>query len=46
MKNPRFKTQQNAIVKRTLSLEEFLMDYIVPSKIQMSDLKTVSINNQ
>lgn len=46
MENSRFKTQQNAIVKRTLSLEEFLMRYFTPAQIQMTDLKTVSINSK
>ncbi|TCL63154.1 hypothetical protein EV196_110107 [Mariniflexile fucanivorans] len=43
MKNLSFKTQQNAIVKRTLSLEEFIGNYIAPSQIKDSDLNPISI---
>ncbi|WP_308992339.1 hypothetical protein QLS71_000910 [Mariniflexile litorale] len=46
MKNLSFKTQQNAIVKRTLNLEEFIMNYIAPSNIQINDLNTASSSDK
>lgn len=42
MKNLSFKTEQNAIVKRTLSLEEFIVNYIVPPNIQIKDSNVIS----
>lgn len=41
MENLNYKTQQNAIVRRTLSLEEFIENYIAPSHNQ-ADLNVAS----
>lgn len=46
MKNSSFKTGQNAVVKRTLSLEEFIMNYTTSSNIQIRDLKIISNDNK
>ncbi|MDO7172330.1 hypothetical protein [Mariniflexile sp. AS56] len=46
MKNVSFKTEQNAIVRRTLSLEEFIVSYITPSNFQINDLKTITISDK
>ncbi|MBP0903682.1 hypothetical protein ACFSKN_03770 [Mariniflexile gromovii] len=44
MKNISLKTQQNAIVKRTLNLEEFVKNYLVPvGSTNDSDLKPITI---
>ena len=46
MKNLSFKTGQNAVIKRTLSLEEFIMNYTTSSNIQIRDLKIISNDNK
>ncbi|WP_372752531.1 hypothetical protein [Mariniflexile sp.] len=46
MKNLSFKTPQYAIVKRTLNLEEFMLNYMTPSQIQNSDLNPFSTSDK
>ncbi len=46
MKNSSFKTGQNAVIKRTLSLEQFIMNYTTSSNIQIKDLKIISTDNK
>lgn len=40
IKNSSFKTGQNAVVKRTLNLEQYIMIYMASSNIK--DLKVIS----
>jgi len=42
MENSSFKTAQNAIVKRTLSLEEFIINYITSSNIKLANFKAIA----
>lgn len=46
MKNLSFKTQQNAIVKRTLNLEEFIVNYIAPSNIKNTNSNIISLGEE
>ncbi|MGA9637442.1 hypothetical protein [Flavobacterium sp.] len=39
MKDSTINTKQNAIIKRTLSLDEFIVKYIGSSKIEIKNLK-------
>ncbi|WP_157757582.1 hypothetical protein [Pseudalgibacter alginicilyticus] len=46
MKNSSFKSQQNAIVKRTLNLKEFIVNYIAPANIENNDLDVFPVNEK
>lgn len=42
MKNSNINTKQNAVIKQTLSLEEFIKKYISSSKNEIKDFKLFS----
>lgn len=44
MKNLNPNTKQNAIVKQTLSLEEFIKKYIISSKKEIKNLNLFPFN--
>ena len=46
MKNSRFKSAQNAIVKSTLSLEAFVLKYFDNVEVGRLTLKTIPVQNK
>jgi hypothetical protein len=44
MKNLSLNSKQNAAIKETLSIEEFIKKYISSSKVDITDLKFFSFN--
>lgn len=44
MKNSNINTKQNAVIKQTLSLEEFVKKYIISSQNEIKDLKLFPFN--
>ena len=44
MKNTSPNTKQNATVKQTLSIEEFIKKYIISSEVDIKNLKFFSFN--
>jgi hypothetical protein len=44
MKNLSLNSKQNAAIKQTLSIEEFINKYISSSKVDIKDLKFFSFN--
>lgn len=41
MKKPSFRTEQNAVIKRTLSFQQLIMNYMDLPNIQIKDLKVI-----
>lgn len=46
MKDISFKSQQNAIIRRTLNLEEFMMNYASPYDLKNNEFKVISVNDK
>lgn len=44
MKNASPNTKQNATIKQTLSIEEFIKKYIISSEVDIKNLKFFSFN--